>query len=105
MAYRSFEGGSGRLDTRLDTPPSINRRHPDSCLAPDAGTGGTSESPDPVYVARISLDRTEMQIEDKLVSLSPGMAVTVEIKTGSRSVISYLLSPLRKYKQESLRER
>jgi len=46
-----------------------------------------------------------MQIEDKLVSLSPGMAVTVEIKTGSRSVISYLLSPLRKYKQESLRER
>ena len=68
-------------------------------------TGGTSENPDPVYAARISLDRSEMQIEDKLVSLSPGMAVTVEIKTGSRSVISYLLSPLRKYKQESLRER
>src|SRR5712672_3639325 len=34
MAYRSFQGGSGRLDTRLDTPPSINRRHPNSCLAP-----------------------------------------------------------------------
>jgi hypothetical protein len=33
MAYRSFRGGSGRLDTRLDTPPSINRRHPDSGLA------------------------------------------------------------------------
>src|SRR5216683_7356929 len=33
MAYRSFRGGSGRLVTRLDTPPSINRRHPDSCLA------------------------------------------------------------------------
>src|ERR1700736_2080485 len=33
MAYRSFCGGSGRLDTHLDTPPSINRRHPVSCLA------------------------------------------------------------------------
>src|SRR6516162_5918013 len=33
MAYRSFWGGSGRLDTHLDTPPSINRRHLDSCLA------------------------------------------------------------------------
>src|SRR3954452_5182129 len=33
MAYRSFRGGAGRLDTRLDTPPSINRRHPNSCLA------------------------------------------------------------------------
>src|SRR6516165_3192921 len=33
MAYRSFWGGSGRLDTHLDTPPSINRCHLDSCLA------------------------------------------------------------------------
>ena len=31
----------------------------------------------------------------RLVNLSPGMAVTVEIKTGSRSILSYLLSPLR----------
>ena len=29
-----LSGGSGRLDTRLDTPPSINRRHPDSRLTP-----------------------------------------------------------------------
>jgi hemolysin D len=71
----------------------------------DSRTGRTSDVPDPGYSARISLDRTRMQIEDKLVNLSPGMAVTVEIKTGSRSIISYLLSPLGKYKQESLRER
>src|SRR5262249_19148184 len=58
-----------------------------------------------VYAARISLDRTQMQIDDNLVNLTPGMAVTVEIKTGARTVISYLLSPLMRYKQESLRER
>jgi hemolysin D len=57
------------------------------------------------YAARISVDRTQMQVEDKKVNLSPGMAVTAEIKTGSRRIISYLLSPLIKYKQESLRER
>jgi hemolysin D len=69
--------------------------------------GGTSEpkGQELVYAARISLDRTQMQIENNLVNLSPGMAVTVEIKTGSRAVISYLLSPLLRYKQESLRER
>jgi hemolysin D len=33
------------------------------------------------------------------------MAITAEIKTGSRRIISYLLSPLLKYQQESLRER
>jgi len=58
-----------------------------------------------LYQARISLERTNMQVEDRLVNLSPGMAVTVEIKTGSRSVMSYLLSPLLRYKHESLRER
>ena len=57
------------------------------------------------YAARVSLDRTHMQIEDKLVKLGPGMAVTVEIKTGTRRIISYLLSPLARYRQEALRER
>ncbi len=57
------------------------------------------------YDARVSLDSTQMQVEDKLVNLSPGMAVTVEIKTGSRRIISYLLSPVLRYRQEILRER
>ena len=64
-----------------------------------------SDDEGPVYAARVSLDRTSMQIEGKDVNLAPGMAVTAEIKTGERRIISYLLSPLRKYRQESLRER
>ena len=57
------------------------------------------------YSARISLDRTKMQVDDRMVDLSPGMAVTVEIKTGSRTILSYLLSPLLRYQQEVLHER
>jgi hemolysin D len=57
------------------------------------------------YSAHISLDRTRMQIDERTVNLSPGMAVTVEIKTGSRTILSYLLSPLLRYRQETLRER
>jgi hemolysin D len=56
------------------------------------------------YAARISLDRTNKRVYEKRVKLSPRMAVTVEIKTGSRR-ISYLLSPLAKYRLDSLRER
>jgi hemolysin D len=72
--------------------------------------GALAETSEPqgqelLYAARISLDRTQMQIDDKLINLSPGMAVTVEIKTGSRRIIEYLLSPLMRYKHESLRER
>src|SRR5277367_345102 len=36
-----LSGGSGRLDTRLDTPPSIKRRHPDSHLAPQRSSRGS----------------------------------------------------------------
>jgi len=73
-------------------------------------TGGATDmsqatGQDLVYTAHVSLDHTSMQIENKLVSLVPGMAVTVEIKTGSRRVIEYLLSPLLMYKQEAMRER
>jgi hemolysin D len=76
----------------------------------DKPQGAETSSSEPkgqelIYAARVSLDRTHMQIENKTVNLSPGMAVAVEIKTGSRRIISYLLSPLIRYKHESLRER
>jgi hemolysin D len=81
-----------------------------SASSQQSSTGALSDTSEPqgqelVYAARVSLDRTQMQIEDRIVNLGPGMAVTAEIKTGSRRVIEYLLSPLLRYKQESLRER
>jgi len=57
------------------------------------------------YSARISLARTRMQIDDRMVDLSSGMAVTAEIKTGSRTVLGYFLSPLLRYRQDTLHER
>jgi hemolysin D len=76
----------------------------------DRGLGTQNDTSEPKgqelnYSARISLDRTQMQIDDRTVNLSPGMAVTVEIKTGSRTMLSYLFSPLLRYRQEALRER
>jgi hemolysin D len=78
--------------------------------ANERGLGTQNNSSEPQgqelnYTARISLDRTQMQIDDRMVNLSPGMATTVEIKTGSRTILSYLLSPLLRYRQETLRER
>jgi hemolysin D len=58
-----------------------------------------------VYAARVKLARTTLTVDGKNVNLTPGMAVTVEIKTGKRRVIEYFLSPLMQYGDESLRER
>jgi hemolysin D len=76
----------------------------------DKGAGSETTSSEPngqelVYSARIALDSPDMQVDDRLVRRSRGMAVTVEIKTGERRIIAYLLSPLLRYSQESLRER
>ena len=58
-----------------------------------------------VYASRVSMDRATMRVDGKSIHLTPGMAVTVEIKTGQRRVIEFLLSPLLKSMKESLRER
>ncbi len=58
-----------------------------------------------IFPARINLERATIQVENKTVNLSPGMAVSVEVKTGKRRVMEYFLSPLMQYKDESLRER
>ena len=58
-----------------------------------------------VYAMRVKMHKTIMKVEEKMISLSPGMAVTVEVNLGKRKLIEYLLSPLLRYKDESVRER
>jgi hemolysin D len=67
-----------------------------------AATDGQSG---PVYMARIAIDQDWMMTENGKVQLTPGMAVTAEIQTGERRLISYLLSPLVRHVSESMRER
>jgi len=75
---------------------------------PANASGGRSSEPqgqELVYAARISLEATRMQIENRWVDLASGMAVTVEVRTGQRWVMEYLLSPLLRVTQERMRER
>ena len=58
-----------------------------------------------IYPARVSLARSVIQVDGKPVKLAPGMAVTAEIKTGTRRLIEFFLSPLLKATQETARER
>jgi len=59
----------------------------------------------PLYSVRVALDRSSVQIDGRTAGLEPGMSGNVEIKTGSRRVIEYVLSPLIRHGRESLRER
>jgi hemolysin D len=57
------------------------------------------------YPATLTLSQKDMLIDGKRIALSPGMNVTAEIKTGKRRIIEFLLSPVQRMGNESLRER
>jgi hemolysin D len=72
--------------------------------APESAAASPTPS-SPTYTARISLDRSSMTVDGEVRPLQPGMAVTAEVKTGRRTIIDYLLSPLARKTNEALHER
>lgn len=58
-----------------------------------------------VFNARLTLSDNKIKADGQIIRLKPGMSVTAEIKTGKRRIIEYLLSPVMKYLNESMRER
>ncbi len=58
-----------------------------------------------IFPATLVLKQTALSVEGKRIKLAPGMNLTAEIKTGKRRVIDYLLSPVQKHVDESLKER
>ena len=58
-----------------------------------------------VFSAIVEMSRHRLEVGARTVSLSPGMTVTVEVKTGTRRVIDYWLSPILRTQHEALRER
>lgn len=58
-----------------------------------------------LFTARIAVPNARLQVDDKILPLSPGMMASVEIKTGTRTMMEYVLSPIMKATDEAGRER
>ncbi|MDR2220326.1 MAG: HlyD family type I secretion periplasmic adaptor subunit [Methylobacillus sp.] len=57
------------------------------------------------FPVRIRLEKNRIKVDNRWITLTPGMAVTADIRTGQRSVIGYFFSPLMQTVEESMRER
>ena len=57
-----------------------------------------------MYTARITLEGTGLQAGGPPTSLSPGMAITAEIKSGRRRIIEHLLSPIARQTSEAFED-
>lgn len=58
-----------------------------------------------VYTARVSLARTAINRNGEAIQLTPGMTATADIRTGRRTIGSYLISPVDEARLEAGRER
>jgi hemolysin D len=58
-----------------------------------------------VFPARVELSQFAIRVGRQMKLLTPGMAVSAEIRTGRRRIIEFLLSPLARRVEEAGRER
>lgn len=58
-----------------------------------------------IYSTKITLNKSNIAVNGHDMPLSAGLSVNVEIKTGDRRIIEYVLSPLMQHKHESINER
>lgn len=79
-------------------------------ISPDALSEKTQNGEQPYYRVHIRIDETALSDRNrshqgKAVEIQPGMTATVDIITGSQSVLAYLTKPVTKTLSESLSER
>ena len=58
-----------------------------------------------IYSMHLQMAKNTLAVNGKDIKLMPGMAVTAEVKTGTRRIIEFFLAPLLRYRKEGLRER
>ncbi|NTA59830.1 HlyD family type I secretion periplasmic adaptor subunit [Agrobacterium tumefaciens] len=93
----------------MDAVPEPDAQQIESTISQNAGssipTGNVPRVQNLVFPVTIGLDATKLTVEGRPMPVAPGMAVTVEIKTGQRRILEYLFSPLAQITSEAMTER
>jgi HlyD family secretion protein len=56
----------------------------------------------PVFLAKVRIKKSEIQVRGKMVQLTPGMAGTADIVTRKKSILSFVLDPINKKFSEAV---
>lgn len=65
----------------------------------------TNEKDESFFLVRVRTKTNNLGNEQRNLPIMPGMVATVHIRTGSKTVLNYLLKPVTKAKYDALRER
>ena len=105
--YGSISGKVARVSRdAVEERDALAMADPVQAARPGGASGGAgSKGPSLVFPATVRLEKSTINVDGKEIALSPGMLVTVEILTGQRRAIDYVLAPLREVASNSARER
>jgi hemolysin D len=92
-------------EVKLETFPFSRYGTVQATVARLSADAVTDEKRGAIFPATLKLDKTHLDVDGKRIALAPGMNLSAEIKTGKRRVIDYLLSPVQRAADESLKER
>lgn len=96
--YGMLDGTVAQVSADATETPTPNIRS-DGLVGRDRPTGPLA------FRALVDLKQQHLLVDGERYSLAPGMQVVSEIRLGERTVLEYLLSPVRKAFHEAARER
>ena len=104
--YGTVTGKVVRVATDAIAEPDVEQSEAAPAKAiRDLGIAGGQHMRSLVFPVTIALARPVIEVDGRDVALSPGMAVSAEVKTGTRRLIDYLLSPVIEVSATAMRER
>jgi hemolysin D len=104
--YGVLEATVAQVSSDAIPEPEALLNQADASKAPVAKTfGGAQPTQNLVFPVTLHPKRDYMMIDGRRTPLSPGMAVTVEIATGSRRILEYVFSPLMETASDAMKER
>jgi adhesin transport system membrane fusion protein len=65
----------------------------------------TDERGESFYRVRVRTDKTSLGTDEKPLEIIPGMTAQIDVITGEKTVLDYLMKPILKARDEALRER
>jgi len=104
--YGTLPGHVARVsDDAIPEPDAQQREADPSRSGRSTLAAGGQRVQNLVFPVTVALEENTIAAGDRAVPVSNGMAVTVEIKTGDRRIIDYILSPLVQVASGAMKER
>ena len=88
--YDTIDATLTRVARDANPAPDVDQQEKNPTRRAPRLPSGAQRTQNLVFPVTVSLDQTMVNVDDTKVPLGPGIAVAVEIRTGSRRILEYV---------------